>query len=150
MQVSITTPVATWTSFPTISIPRPFPPPFSPALLFAKVASPSMPISDTKASIAPEGTIYEDECVDGCVGGWVGICRSPRYLTSSVQDAAHNRTEPPVREKQKGQSACAERENIGTDLPTRGRRKERPPTATSIFEPPLWCITQACVYHKHV
>ena len=57
MHVSTTTPVVTCTSFPTISIPRPFSPPSKPAMLFAKVALPSMPISETWVYTAPEGTI---------------------------------------------------------------------------------------------
>ena len=73
LQVSATTPVVTCTSFPTISIPHPFPPPFPPALLFAKVASPSMLISESKASIAPEGTILGRQA-RGWVGRWVGPC----------------------------------------------------------------------------
>ena len=65
MHVSTTTPVVTCTSFPTISIPRPFSPPSEPAMLFAKVALPSMLISEDQATTAPEGTIYEVKCVDG-------------------------------------------------------------------------------------
>ena len=57
LQVSTTTPVVTCTSFPTISIPRTSSPPFAPALLFAKVALPSMLISEPEAYTAPEGTI---------------------------------------------------------------------------------------------
>ena len=71
LQVSATTPVVTCTSFPTISIPRPFPPPYAPALLFVKVASPSMLISEREASIAPDGTIFGRQA-RGWVGRWLG------------------------------------------------------------------------------